>query len=119
MVLECEILCSDEDQIIADYLCVGYNNSFRLVIYIESHHARTNRKRYLAAAFVEKEDAYALAHRLHVPMTGLPDALAKEFDYDIVNASRAQVGDAFQEMIDFLCTHRIPYKISTSPDSLE
>lgn len=119
MMLESEILCSDEDQIVADYLCVGYNNSFSLVVYIESHNAETCHSKYIVAAFVEKDEAYSMARQLNTSMKELPAIIAEEFNYDIVNASRMQVNDVFKDIVEYLCDNRIHYKIIASPRSLE
>lgn len=119
LILEHEILCSDEDQIVADYLSVGYNNAFCLVVYIESHHAETGNKKYTIAAFVEKEDAYSLAHRLNTSMKELPAIIAEAFDYNLINASRRQVNDTFKEIVEYLCDNKCPYKIVQSPRSLD
>ncbi|MCH5335479.1 MAG: hypothetical protein J1D86_06740 [Alistipes sp.] len=119
LILEHEILCSDEDQIVADYLSVGYNNAFCLVVYIESHHAETGDKKYTIAAFVEKEEAYSLAHRLNTSMKELPAIIAEAFDYNIINASRRQINDIFKEIVEYLQDNKCHYKIVQSPRSLD
>lgn len=119
MILDYLISCSDEDQIVADYLSVGYNNSFSLVVYIESSNAETGQNKYIVAAFVEKEEAYSLARQLNMSMKELPAMIAEEFDYDIVNASQMQISDAFRDIVEYLCDHRIHYKVIVSPRSLE
>ena len=119
LTLAHEIICSDEDQIIADYLILGYTDSLDLVVYIRSHDAEKGCSKYVVAAFVEKEDAYYLAHRLNTSMKELPAVLAQEFDNDIINADRDQVSDMFKDIVEFLSDNKCRYKIVSSPRSLE
>ncbi len=112
LTLEELILETDGDMPIVASVITGFDDNGCLVIKYEcvdyEHHSKTQSR----CAVIEKQDAYTLAKKLKVSLTELPAYISSEYSIPAsCQAVPSKAFDLFKEILDFIISYRINYKI--------
>lgn len=104
---------SDEDADIVEDIYMGYDQSMNLNIVLEHSDYSEPQYNCLVYAEINKDEAYELAKRLHVPMTHISDAIKTSIgNYKhIVNPSLNQTRDCFKQILDFIADNNCRYRV--------
>lgn len=110
LALEHLIICSHEDFNDWSALIVGFNDQKQLVFqleYINDNNPKLNRINF---AYLDKEEAFSLAQKLHVSLINLPESFYKKFGSDCF-CYPSDVEQVFSDILQYIVSHQISYHL--------
>lgn len=111
LALEEWIAQSDDDLEIWASVTVGFDDEKELAVKLECIDYEEEEHNSLVFAFVSFDDAYAMAKRLNVRLTELPQAIRNRCGYSSTTMLPSQVERCFREVLDFIVSCGASYKL--------
>lgn len=96
--------CSDDDADVAEDIYAGYDEKLNLIVVLQHTDYVEPEYNCCAYAVIDKDEAYALAKRLSVPMTHLPEAVCMPAEgyAHLVNPSLGQTRRCFNSILNYI-----------------
>lgn len=110
LALEHLIICSHEDFSDWSTLVAGFNDQKQLVFQLKYTNDNTPKLNHTNIAYLNQEEAFSLAQKLHVPLIELPQAFYKKFGSDSF-CYPSDVEQVFSGILRYIVSQQISYHL--------